>query len=97
MFMVFPSVKDEAMTEAAKSIPAMVSLSAKVATAYLSTRGDVPIEQVPGLIEGVYRSLKRLAIVEETGAGAVCRILESQEGRRLMDGPLLRLVGGPAE
>jgi hypothetical protein len=77
----------------AGAIPPMVSLSGKVAVAYLSTRGDVAIEDVPGLIEGVYRSLKRIAAVEETGAAAACAFLDSEVGRAGMK-PILRLVGG---
>ena len=77
----------------AGAIPPMVSLSGRVAAAYLSARRDVAVEDVPGLIEGVYRSLKRIAAVEETGAAAACAFLDSEVGRAGMK-PLLRVVGG---
>ena len=64
--MTFPAVSD------VSEFPPLVSLSAKVAAAYLSSRQDVPIERVGDLIEGVYRSLVRIAVVEDTAAPAPC-------------------------
>jgi hypothetical protein len=86
--MTFPAVSD------VSEFPPLVSLSAKVAAAYLSSRQDVPIERVGDLIEGVYRSLVRIAVVEDTGAAAVCRFLDTPVGQEAMSRPALRVVGG---
>ena len=72
----------------------LVSLSAKVAAAYIASRKDVPIERVGEVIEGVYRSLVRIAAVEDTGSAAVCRFLDTPVGQEAMGRPLLRIVGG---
>ena len=75
-------------------VPPMVSLSARIAAAYISSRQDVPIERVGEVIEGVYRSLVRIAVVEDTGAAAVCRFLDTPVGQEAMARPALRVVGG---
>lgn len=78
----------------ADAVPPMVSLSARVAAAYIASRRDVPIERVGEVIEGVYRSLRRIAVVEDTGAAAVCRFLDTPVGQEAMARPGLRVVGG---
>jgi len=72
--------------------PAMVALSARVAVAYLASRRDVPIEQVPSLIEGIHRALRRVAAVEGGGDQALVRFLGTEIGQEAMARPMLRLV-----
>ncbi|CUW41951.1 protein of unknown function (Transcriptional regulatory protein RosMucR 13-57) (plasmid) [Magnetospirillum sp. XM-1] len=80
-------------TQRASDAPSpMVSLSARVAAAYLSSRRDVPVEQVPSLIEGIHRALRRVAAAEECGAEALVRFLDTSAGKAAMDRPALRLV-----
>ncbi len=86
--MTIPAVTD------VSEFPPLVSLSAKVAAAYIASRKDVPIERVGEVIEGVYRSLVRIAAAEDTGSAAACRFLDTPVGREAMDRPPLRVVGG---
>lgn len=70
----------------------MVSLSARVAAAYVASRRDVPIERVPELIGGIHRALRQVAAAEECGAQALVHFLETPTGQEAMNRASLRLV-----